>query len=95
MWSDGYSLAAGSPALQAGVWKGTRHCTASTDLWLKPILYNCLLSKFSFPKGLGANHKGFMTGKVMGNSFMLLVLYQIFTVNNSVCILASTSADWL
>lgn len=81
MWSDGHSLAALSPALQAGVWNGTCQCTASMDLWLKPIICNCLLSKFSFQKGLGANHNGFMTRKVMGNSFMPLALYQIFTVN--------------
>lgn len=56
---------------------------------------SALPPKFSFQRGLGANHNGFITRKVMGNLFMPLAPYQIFTVNNNVHILASNSANLL
>lgn len=88
MWSDGYNLAAVSPALQAGIWKGTCKCTASTDFFAQASILqlSALPPKFSSQKALEP-YNGFITRKVMGNFFMPLALYQIFTVNNNVYIL--------
>lgn len=71
------------------------HCQYRFLAQANNLQLSALPPKFSFQKGLGENHNGFITRKVMGNLLMALALYQIFTVNNNMYILASTSANLL
>lgn len=71
------------------------HCQYGFLAQANILQLSALPPKFSFQKGLEANHNEFITRKVMGSLFMLLILYQIFTVKNNIYILASTSANLL